>query len=209
MAAVLERETIVSETMLASKYKTVSVNLWKLNDMLGIESSAEYTLRDDYNTDEFFNAYGTLQSAIKSIEKYKQFAPKQYELLGRYLAIFEPIHEILSIERTASSNPEKITKKYIDEHVVRGKYKDAICDLLVKLQYDLRKLLQADREIQANELIDNAVVNQLISKPQADALHKLRMCRNGFQHPERKQILFDKPTIENWRDIVFMIGGQK
>ncbi len=208
-AAVLGRETIASETVLASKYKTVSINLWKLNDMLGIEGSAEYTLRDDYNTDEFFNAYGTLQSAIKSIEKYKQFASKQYELFSRYLAIFEPIHEILSIERTASSNPEKITKKYIDEHVARGKYKDAICDLLVKLQYDLRKLLQADRETQANELIDNAVGNQLISKPQADALHKLRMCRNGFQHPERKQIPFDKPTIENWRDIVFMIGGQE
>ena len=64
MRSVLERETIVSETALASKYKTVSINLWKLNDMLGIESSAEYTLRDDYNTDEFFNAYGTLQIAF-------------------------------------------------------------------------------------------------------------------------------------------------
>ena len=209
MHAALEREAIVSETALASKYKTVQSNLWKLNDMLGVENSAEYTLRDDYNTDEFFNAYGTLQSTIKAVEKYKQFAPKEYEALGRYLAIFEPIHELLSIERTASSNPEKITKKYIDEYIARGKYKDAICDLLVKLQYDLRKLLQADRETQANELIDNALADKLINKPQADALHKLRMCRNGFQHPERKQIPFDKLTIENWRDIVFTIGGQK
>ena len=209
MNSVLERETIASETTLASKYKTVSVNLWKLNDMLGIESSSEYTLRDDYNTDEFFNAYGTLQNAVKAIDKYKQFAPQEYELFSRYLAIFEPIHEILSIERTASSNPEKITKKYIDEYIARGKYKDAICDLLVKLQYDLRKLLQSDRETQANELIDNALADKLITNPQADALHKLRMCRNGFQHPERKQIPFDKPIIENWRDIVFMIGGQK
>ena len=70
------------------------------------------------------------------------------QLFSRYLSIFEPIHEILSIERTASSNPEKITKKYIDEYIARGKYKDAICDLLVKLQCDLRKLLQADRETQ-------------------------------------------------------------
>lgn len=209
MTAALENETVTSETALASKYKTVRTNLWKLNDMLGVESSSEYTLRDDYNTDEFFNAYGTLQNAVKAIEKYKQFAPKEYELFGRYLAIFEPIHEILSIERTASSNPEKITKKYIDEYIARGKYKDAICDLLVKLQYDLRKLLQADRETQANELIDNALAEKLITKQQVDALHKLRMCRNGFQHPERKQIPFDKPTIENWRDIVFMIGGQK
>lgn len=87
MRAVLERETIVSETALASKYKTVQTNLWKLNDMLGIESSAEYTLRDDYNTDEFFNAYGTLQNAVKAIDKYKKFAPKEYELFGRYIAI--------------------------------------------------------------------------------------------------------------------------
>lgn len=209
MVAVLQNETIASETALASKYKTVQANLWKLNDMLGVENSAEYTLRDDYNADEFFNAYGTLQNAVKAVEKYKQFALKEYELLGRFLAIFEPIHELLSIERTASSNPEKITKKYIDEYIARGKYKDAICDLLVKLQYDLRKLLQADRETQANELIDNALADKLITKSQADALHKLRMCRNGFQHPECKQIPFDKPTIENWRDIVFMIGGQK
>jgi len=115
----------------------------------------------------------------------------------------------IEIEGSIDGWPQEEMKKYIDEHVARGKYKDAICDLLVKLQYDLWKLLQADRETQANELIDNAVANKLISKPQADALHKLRMCRNGFQHPERKQIPFDKPTIENWRDIVFMIGGQK
>ncbi len=207
MTAVLENEAISSETVLASKYKTVRMNLWKLNDMLGVENSAEYTLREDYNADEFFNAYGTLQNAVKTVEKYKQFASKEYESLNRYLAIFEPIHELLSIERTSSSNPEKITKKYIDEYIARGKYKDAICDLLIKLQYDLRNLLQADREMQANELIDNAFANGLIAKQQADTLHKLRMCRNGFQHPERKQIPFDKPTIENWRDIVFMVGG--
>ncbi|MDE6586207.1 MAG: hypothetical protein K2K80_05975 [Clostridia bacterium] len=208
MSNVLAREVIASETVLASKYKTVHTNLWKLCDMLGIENSAEYTLREDYNTDDFFNAYATLQNVIKAVEKYRPFAPKEYELLGRYLEIFEPIHELLSIECTASANPEKITKKYIDDYITRGKYKDAICDLLVKLQYDLRKLLQADRETQANELIDMALNEKLISKPQVDVLHKLRMCRNGFQHPERKQIPFDKPTIENWRDIVFMLGGK-
>lgn len=209
MSTVLQNGMLVSETALASKYKTVQVNLWKLCDMLGIENSAEYTLREDYNIDEFFNAYGTLQNAVKAVEKYKQFAPREYDLLKRYLAIFEPIHELLAIERTASSTPEKITKKYIDEFIARGRYKDAICDMLIKLQYDLRKLLQADRETPANELIDNAFAQQLIDKPQFDALHKLRKCRNSFQHPELKQVSFDRSTIENWRDIVFMIGGRK
>lgn len=210
MTAVLQNVKIVSETVLASKYKTVQSNLWKLNDMLGIESSAEYTLRDDYNADNFFNAYDTLQSAVKAVEKYKPFAPKKYESLRRYIEIFEPIHELLSIERTSSSHPEKITKQYIDSYIARGKYKDAICDLLVKLQYDLRKLLNADSTVAVNILIDEARNKGLIDRAQVDMLHKLRMCRNGFQHPESdKRISFDKPIIESWRDIVFMIGGQK
>ena len=208
-SAVLEREIIASETSLASRFKTVQTNLWKLNDMLGVEDSAEYTLKEDYNSDEFLNAYGTLQSAVKAIEKYRQFASQKYGLLKRYLDIFGPIHELLAIERTAASNPERINRDYIDKHIARGNYRDAICDLLIKLQYDLRKLLKAGNEMQANELIDNALGGGLITNGQADALHKLRMCRNRFQHPERQQIPFDKPTIENWRDIVFMIGGQK
>ena len=80
----------------------------------------------------------------------------------------------------------------------------------MKLQYDLRKLLQADKSIQANELIENARNDGFIDKAQADKLHKLRICRNSFQHPEGgKEIPFDKTIIEEWRDIVFEIGGQK
>ena len=82
--------------------------------MLGIESFSEYTLKDDYNEDEFFNAYAILKSAYKSIEKYERYAPKQYEIIKRYMAIYEPVHDLLSIERSSSSHPEKITKKYID-----------------------------------------------------------------------------------------------
>lgn len=210
MTAVLENGNIISETDLAAKYKTLRKNLWELNEMLGIEDSSAYTIKDDYNVDSFFNAYGTLQTAIKAIEKYRQFAPNEYDRLGRYITVFEPIHELLSIERTSSSHPEKITKQYIDSYIARGKYKDAICDLLVKLQYDLRKLLNADSTVAVNVLIDDARNNGLLDRAQADKLHKLRMCRNGFQHPESdRQIPFDKPTIESWRDIVFTIGGQK
>lgn len=210
MTAVLENGNIISETDLAAKYKTLRKNLWELNEMLGIEDSSAYTIKDDYNVDSFFNAYGTLQTAIKAIEKYRQFAPKEYAHLGRYITVFEPIQELLSIERTSSSHPEKITMQYIDSYIARGKYKDAICDLLVKLQYDLRKLLNVDSTVAVNVLIDDARNDGLLDRAQADKLHKLRMCRNGFQHPESdKQIPFDKPTIESWRDIVFTIGGQK
>ena len=201
-------EEIYSDSDLGIRFHNLGGNLWKLNAMLGIESFSEYTLKDDYNEDEFFNAYATLKSAYKSIEKYERYAPKQYEIIKRYMAIYEPVHDLLSIERSSSSHPEKITKKYIDEYISRGKYKEAICDLLVKLQYDLREQLGAEATVSAHDLIAMARDEGIVDGKQESALHKLRMCRNGFQHPERSQVKFDRETVENWRDTVFAIKGE-
>lgn len=201
-------EQIYSDSDLGVRFHNLGCNLWKLNAMLGIESFSEYTLKEDYNEDAFFNAYATLQSTYKSIEKYEKYAPKQYENIKRYIAIYEPVHDLLSIERSSSSNPEKITKKYIDAYISRGKYKEAICDLLVKLQYDLREQLGADATVSAHDLIAMAKDKGIVDGKQESTLHKLRMCRNGFQHPERSQIKFDRATVENWRNIVFAIKGE-
>lgn len=205
--SVLYNESISTDTEIATKFNALRVNLWKLNDMLGVESISDYTIKDNYNVDEFFNAYSTFMSACKAVEKYKQYATKGYDELKRYADIFDPIHDLLSIERTASSHPDKITEKYIDDQIARGKYKDAICDLLVKLQYDLRQILNADAAMPANELIDEARNQRLIDGKQAGALHRLRICRNGLQHPERSQTVFDGQTISEWKDIVFSIQG--
>ena len=115
---------------------------------------------------------------------------------------------MLSIERTASEHPEKITRKFIDEQISRGRYSVAISNLLIKAQYDLRTLLSADLSVQANELIDDAERNGIIRRDEANRLHKLRMCRNGLQHPEKRQIPFDKATLEEWRDTVFSLKGE-
>ena len=205
MQSVIIGQNILSETSLASKFQNVKINLWKLNDMLGIESVSEYTLKDDYNVDEFFNAYSTLQTSYKRIEKYKQYAAKEYAQVKQFMDIYEPIHDILSIERTASSHPDRITKKYINDYLAHGKYKEAICDLVVKLQYDLRELLSMGDEASAHDLIEEARSQKMIDGKQASNLHKLRMCRNGFQHPERTQIPFDKATIESWCEDVFSL----
>ena len=205
MEAVLNDSEIEVDTKFAVPFKTVRYNLWKLNSMLGIEDSENYTVGEQYNADEFFDAYGTLNSAYQAISRYKSYAPEQFRMAERYFEIYRPIHELLSIERTSASHPEKINKKYIDDLLARGKYKDAVCDLLVKLQYDLRKLLDADNTIAANELIDEARRRSLVSHEQANLLHKLRMCRNNFQHPEARQISYNKETIEQWRDAVFSV----
>ena len=64
-------------------------------------------------------------------------------------------------------------------------------------------------DVTENELIDLARDNKIIDRQKADALHHLRMCRNGFQHPELKQISYDKATLEKWKDIVFSLKGGK
>lgn len=209
MDKILSGENISADTSLADKFKTVSINLWSLNNMLGIENYAEYTLNDNFNIDDFFNTYSTLNTAIKAIEKYSKFAQDKFNNMKKYIDIYEPIHELLAIEREASSHPDKITKKYIDDYLAKGRFKNAICDLSVKLQYDLRKLLKADEKTESFELINKAKGESLIDSVKCSSLHKMRKIRNGFQHPEREQIQYTKTDIEEWRDIVFEIGGSK
>ena len=206
---VLERTPIDGATELASKFALFSGNLWKLCDMLGVENPSDYTLKDDYNIDEFFNTYATYSKAQKDIEKYKAYAKDSYEQFKRFDSIFNPVQEVLSIERTASEHPEKITRECIDEQISRGRYSVAISNLLIKAQYDLRILLSADLTLGANELIDEAESQEIIKREEANRLHKLRMCRNGLQHPEKRQIPFDKATLEEWRDTVFSLKGEQ
>lgn len=206
---VLERTPIDGATELAGKFALFSGNLWKLCDMLGVDNPNDYTLQDDYNIDEFFNTYATYSKAQKDIEKYKAYAKDSYEQFKRFDSIFNPVQEVLSIERTASEHPERITKKFIDEQISRGRYSVAISNLLIKAQYDLRILLSADLTLGANELIDEAESQRIIKRDEANRLHKLRMCRNGLQHPEKRQIPFDKATLEEWRDTVFSLKGEK
>ena len=206
---VLERTPIDGATELASKFALFSGNLWKLCDMLGVENPSDYTLKDDYNIDEFFNTFATYSKAQKEIEKYKAYAKDSYEQLKRFDSIFNPVQEVLSIERTASEHSEKITRKFIDEQISRGRYSVAISNLLIKAQYDLRILLSADLALQANELIDEAENQGIIKRDEANRLHKLRMCRNGLQHPEKRQVPFDKATLEEWRDTVFSLKGEQ
>lgn len=205
---VLERTPIDGATELAGKFALFSGNLWRLCDMLGVENPSDYTLKDDYNIDEFFNTFATYSKAKKEIEKYKAYANKSFIQLDRFDSIFNPVQEVLSIERTASEHPEKITIKFIDEQISRGRYSVAVSNLLIKAQYDLRILLSADLTVGANELIDEAERQGIIKRDEASRLHKLRMCRNGLQHPEKRQIPFDKATLEEWRDTVFSLKGE-
>lgn len=209
MNALLERTSIDGTTELEQKYALLSSNLWKLCDMLGIEDLTDYSLRDDYNVDGFFDVFSTFENERKSVEKYRKYAKEQYAILDRYASVFAPVQEVLSIERTAAEHPEQITEKYIDEQIARGRFNTAVSSLFMKAQYDLRRMLSVDPSLPANELIDEAKVKKAITREAADNLHKLRKCRNSLQHPESRKVSFDRAMLEGWRDLVFSLKGDK
>lgn len=209
MNALLERTSIDGTTGLEQKYALLSSNLWKLCDMLGIEDLTDYSLRDDYNVDGFFDVFSTFENERKSVEKYRKYAKEQYAILDRYASVFAPVQEVLSIERTAAEHPEQITEKYIDEQIARGRFNTAVSSLFMKAQYDLRRMLPVDPSLPANELIDEAKVKKAITREAADNLHKLRKCRNSLQHPESRKVSFDRAMLEGWRDLVFSLKGDK
>ena len=204
---VLNHTPIDGTTKLANTFTVLANNMWKLCDMLGIESPREYTLREDYHNDEFSRCYATFSQALQNLTRYEAYARESFAEIQRYNDVFEPIHNFLSIEKIASEHPDKITIAAVDYWISHGEYSKAISNLLIKAQYDLRLLLNAERGVHANDLIDMAKEDGYITSSQATGLHKLRMCRNALQHPEKKQIPFTPEDIEAWRDIVFSLKG--
>ena len=207
---VLDNEQVTAGFSVADNFEIIRINLWKLNEMVGIRSLSDYTLKEDYNTEEFFNAYATLTSAAGKANKYKNYAPNDFQEFDRYLDLLKAIHELLAIERDASSHPDRITKRYIEDLTGRGKYKQAVCDLHVKMQYDLRNILGADQKAKSVDLINEARDKKIITREEANELHAFRNIRNNFQHPESvRQQPPDTKKIAAWEEIVFSLNGRK
>ena len=209
-AYVLSRSPIDKTNEIARKFALLNSNLWKLCDMLGVEDPNDYTLRDDYNADDFLDAFATYRTANESIKKYEAYAKANYAQLKRIEAIITPVQELIAIERTASEHPENITRKFIDEQISRAKYSVAISNLLIKAQYDLRILIGDDAKKEADKIIEQAYVHGIINEKAKDLLHRLRICRNGLQHPEsKKSEPYNKQIVEEWRDTVFSLKGEQ
>lgn len=208
MSKALSREAIGDGTSLAQPYNVLSKNLWAINDMLGIRRYDDYSIRDDFPIEGFFNAYATLSDVSKKLERYRPFAELSYIELGKYMDIVNPIHEVFAREKDASTHPEKITEGYVDGLIARGKFKEAVCDLGVKLQFDLERLLDTD-ETRADALINMARKAKLIGNDEADGLHKLRMKRNDFLHPDGRNIAYGRADLEKWKELVFGLGKKE
>ena len=149
----------------------------------------------------------TFIDSIKKIGKYKMFALDEYKSLLFLQERFTEIKEVVTIEKEATKNPKNINKAYIDQLLKKSRYKDAICDLHVRLQYELNRLFEV-KDISTFDLLsDNKILNYL-GKEEISRLHALRKCRNGFQHPkEKREVQYSEQIIREWCTIVEKLGG--
>jgi len=209
MANVLDGSYIDSPTELGQKYQLVNSNLSELCNLLGIDNPYEYSIRDDYNIDDFFRANATFVSAVKAIEEYRNYDKEDYAVLDQYCKIIHEEQDKLSIERTASEHPDKVTKQFIEWLISKGRYNEAISTLFVKLQYDLRVSLEAESFETAYDLINKAKERKLISADEMNILHKFRLCRDAIQHPEKKQIKYSDEDLKVFTNVTFRLKGDK
>ena len=146
-------------------------------------------------------------SERSKVEKYKAFALDEFKYLSFLQERFVEIKEVVTIEKEATKNPKNINKAYIEQRLKKSRYKYAICDLHVRLQYELNRLFEV-KDISTFDLLSDNKMSNYLGEEEIDRLHALRKCRNGFQHPkEKRDVQYSEQIIREWCDIVEKLGG--
>lgn len=181
--------------------------LSELRDLTGIDNPYEDSAELDFDQDRFSQVMATFTDSMKKIEKYKAFAMEQYRILSFFQERFVEIKEVVTIEKEATQNPKNINKNYIEQRLKKSRYKDAICDLHVRLQYELNRLFNTENMPTYDLLLETDISNYL-DEQEIDQMHALRKCRNDFQHPkDKREVQYSEKTIREWCSVVEKLGG--
>ena len=181
--------------------------LSELRDLTGIDNPYEDSAELDFDQDRFSQVMATFTDSMKKIEKYKAFAMEQYRILSFFQERFVEIKEVVTIEKEATQNPKNINKNYIEQRLKKSRYKDAICDLHVRLQYELNRLFNTENMPTYDLLLETDISNYL-DEQEIDQMHALRKCRNDFQHPkDKRDVQYSEKTIREWCSVVEKLGG--
>ena len=198
---------VSGNSKLSSQFTLLGQALSELKDLTGIDNPYEDSAELDFDTDRFYQVMATFTDSIRKIEKYKAFALDEYKYLLFLQERFIEIKEVVTIEKEATKNPKNINKAYIEQLLKKSRYKDAICDLHVRLQYELNRLFEV-KDIPTYELLSDSQMLNYLGEEDIDRLHALRICRNGFQHPkEKRDIQYSEQIIKEWCSIVEKLGG--
>jgi hypothetical protein len=204
---ILEGDAISSRSKLGGQCALLGQSLSELKELTGVNNVTEDAAELDIDADRFIQVLATYSDSIKKLDKYRMFATDQFDDLLAYYKRYTEIKEVVTIEREASKSPSKINNNYINQMLKKSRYKDAICDLHVRLQYELNRLFNT-RDMQTFELLSDVGISQYLSEDELSEMHALRKCRNEFQHPTGKRNdKYSEQIIKGWCDIVEKLGG--
>ena len=205
ISKILKGEVISPKTELAKECVLLENVFKKLKKITGIKNALEDSVKLNMNEEEFTKEFSTF-SNIKKLEKYKKFAIDEFDNLLSFYKRYTEIKEFIEIEKNALKNPKKINKSYIANLLKNSKFKDVICDLHIRLEFELRKLFpkQAKKTV---ELIAELKKRKYLTEGEINSLNILRKCRNNFQHPENKRkVNYSEKEIKKWCNIIEKLG---
>ena len=160
---------------------------------------------ENYDNVLFSTNLKTLLTIYSTLDMYKIFAEEDYYELNEYLKIFATLQEIALIEKNAMQNPSSIDKKYIHLKIKKADFRSAVCDMSIRLQYELQNCYGIEGE--TFELLNIALDDQLITEEVAHNLHQLRICRNSMLHPSKVKTDITNKMLYDWCDILFKFIG--
>lgn len=204
---VLNGETISSQSKLGRQCVLLGQTLSELKELTGIYKVTEDSAELDIDAVRFIQVLATYSDTLKKLEKYKLYAVEQFNALLAFHERYTDIREIIGIEMEALKSPSYIDTNYINQMLKKSRYRDAICDLHIRLQYELNRLF-GTHSTKTFDLLSDKDINQYLSKEELREMHDLRICRNEFQHPTVKRSnKVSEKTIKEWSEIVEKLGG--
>ena len=202
----IEGIPISGNSKLSGEFTLLERSFSELKELTGIDNPFEDSSKLDFNYDRFIQSMAAFTDSMKKIEKHKNFAMDEYKYLSLFRERFIEVKEMVTIEKEATKNPKSIDKNYIEQKLKKSKYKDAVCDLHVRLQYELNRLFNTENIPTFALLSDQRMVSYL-NQHEIDDMHTLRKCRNGFQHPKSKRnVPYSEKTIREWCAVVEKLG---
>ncbi|WP_315369234.1 hypothetical protein [Oribacterium sinus] len=204
---IIEGVDIIGNSKLSDHCKSLGWALSELKNLTGIDNPFEGAAEMDFDQERFIQVMVTFSDSMKKIEKYKNFAREYYKRLALFQERFIEIKEVVTIEKEATKNPKNINMNYIEQMLKKSRYKDSICDLHVRLQYELNRLYNTENMSIFN-LLSESNISNFLDDQEIDQMHALRKCRNGFQHPkDKRDIQYSEKTIREWCSVVEKLGG--
>lgn len=204
---IIEGVHISGNSKLCSQCTLLGQALSELRDLTGIDNPFEDSAELDFDQDRFSQVMATFTDSMKKVEKYKAFAMEQFKILSFFQERFIEIKEMITIEKEATKNPKNINKNYIEQRLKKSRYKDAICDLHVRLQYELNRLFNTE-DMPTFDLLSERDMSNYLDEQEIDQMHALRKCRNGFQHPkDKRDVQYSEKIIREWCSVVEKLGG--